>query len=114
MYISTCRVESYEVYGRKNSITKYKRSSTDARRTPVQSKYSFRSRLPNHEHLILFASSIAKIIMLYSRHTRKLSPSLLVYQWRVKMVQVLYMRQVSIQVLYTWCVAVFPYSPRLH
>ena len=40
MYISTSRVESYDVYGRKNSITKNKRSSTDSRRTPVQNKYS--------------------------------------------------------------------------
>ena len=79
MYISTCRVESYEVYGRKNSITKYKRSSTDARRTPVQSKYSFSSRLPNHEHLILFASSIAKKIMLYGRHKRETAVSLCSY-----------------------------------
>ena len=68
MYISTCRVELYEVYGRKKPITKNKRNSTVARRTPVQSNYSFSSRLPNHDHLILFASSIAKIIRCsYSR-----------------------------------------------
>ena len=40
MYISTCRVELYEVYGRKIPITKNTRNSTVARRTPVQSNYS--------------------------------------------------------------------------
>ena len=132
MYISTCRVALYEVYGRKKPITKNKRNSTVAGRTPVQSNYSFSSRLsaPTKSwspYFVRFVNRQNNNVRTVG--TRKLRPAL--STWRrvfecvgvqVKMVQVCV--QVSIQAeehghvavpqsfaqVNTWTI---PYSPRL-